>query len=226
MADDDADTEHDLPSSDAVTVHERPGAPPARPSRMPMPGLGRYDLGEILGLGRLDHERARDGERHRGGMEAVVDEALGDIVDGHARGIPQRPQVEASEFVKDYIKPKVETIPGVAGIEIFGKRDRQIRIWLDGEAMRARGLAATDVIAALRREHVERPGGLVEGSRIEFAVKTQGEYATLAELAAMVVAFEDGAPVRLSDVARLEDGAEDERGYARYSGAPAVGRSG
>jgi HAE1 family hydrophobic/amphiphilic exporter-1 len=135
----------------------------------------------------------------------------------------QRPQVEASEFVKDYIKPKVETIPGVAGIEIFGKRDRQIRIWLDGEAMRARGLAATDVIAALRREHVERPGGLVEGSRIEFAVKTEAEYATLAELAAMVVAFEDGAPVRLSDVARLEDGAEDERGYARYSGAPAVG---
>jgi multidrug efflux pump subunit AcrB len=63
----------------------------------------------------------------------------------------QRPQVEASEFVKDYIKPKVETIPGVAGIEIFGKRERQIRIWLDGEAMRARGLAATDVIAALRR---------------------------------------------------------------------------
>jgi HAE1 family hydrophobic/amphiphilic exporter-1 len=62
-----------------------------------------------------------------------------------------------------------------------------------------------------------------EGSRIEFAVKTEAEYATLAELAAMVVAFEDGAPVRLSDVARLEDGAEDERGYARYSGAPAVG---
>jgi HAE1 family hydrophobic/amphiphilic exporter-1 len=135
----------------------------------------------------------------------------------------QRPQVEASEFVKDHIKPKVETIPGVAGIEIFGKRDRQIRIWLDGESMRARGLAATDVISSLRREHVERPGGLVEGSRIEFAVKTEAEYATVKELAAMVVAYEDGAPVRLSDVARLEDGSEDERGFARYSGSPAVG---
>ncbi|MEN8161576.1 MAG: efflux RND transporter permease subunit, partial [Myxococcota bacterium] len=135
----------------------------------------------------------------------------------------QRPEVEASEFVKEHIKPKVETIPGVAGIEIFGKRERQIRIWLDGEAMRARGLSAVDVISALRREHVERPGGLVEGDRIEFAVKTEAEYRSVTELAAMVVAYVDGAPVRLSDVARLEDGAEDRRGYARYSGSPAVG---
>ena len=135
----------------------------------------------------------------------------------------ERPQVDASEFVKDHIKPKVETIPGVAGIEIFGKRERQIRIWLDGEALRARGLAATDVVAALRREHVERPGGLVEGARIEFSVKTDAEYRSVPELAAMVVAYENGAPIRLSDVARLEDGSEDERGYARYSGHPAVG---
>jgi HAE1 family hydrophobic/amphiphilic exporter-1 len=135
----------------------------------------------------------------------------------------QRPQVEASEYVKEHIKPKVETIPGVAGIEIFGKRERQIRIWLDGEAMRARGLTATDVIAALRREHVERPGGLVEGQLIEFAVKTEAEYRSVAELSAMVVAYVDGAPARLTDLARIQDGAEDERGYARYSGEPAVG---
>ncbi len=135
----------------------------------------------------------------------------------------ERPQVDASEYVKDHVKPKVETIPGVAGIEIFGKRERQIRIWLDGEALRARGLAATDVISALRREHVERPGGLVEGDQIEFAVKTDAEYRSVAELAAMIVAYENGAPIRLSDVGRLEDGSEDVRGYARYSGAPAVG---
>jgi len=135
----------------------------------------------------------------------------------------ERPPVEASEYVKDHIKPRVETIPGVAGIQIFGKRDRQIRIWLDGEALRARGLAAADVISAVRREHVERPGGLVEGNLIEFAVKTDAEYRSVAELCGMVVAYADGAPVRLSDVARLEDGSEDIRGYARYSGEPAVG---
>jgi len=135
----------------------------------------------------------------------------------------ERSAVEASEYVKHQIKPKVETVPGVAGIQVFGRMERQIRIWLDGEALRARGLAATDVIAALRREHVERPGGIVKGDRIEFAVKTAAEYATVAELADMVVAYEDGAPVRLSDVARVEDGSEDVRAYARYDGGPAVG---
>jgi HAE1 family hydrophobic/amphiphilic exporter-1 len=134
-----------------------------------------------------------------------------------------RPQVDATEFIKDQIKPKVETVAGVAGIEIFGELRRAIRIWLDGDALRARGLAATDVLAALRREHVERPGGLVEGSVIEFSVKTDAEYRSVAELAQMVIAYENGAPIRLADVARVEDGAEDQRTYARYDGRPAVG---
>ncbi len=134
-----------------------------------------------------------------------------------------RPQVEASEFVKRIIKPKVETVSGVAGIEVFGELDRSIRIWLDGEAMRARGLAATDVIATLRREHVERPGGLVEGGWVEFSVRTEAEYETVEELSDMVVAYENGAPVRLRDVARVEDGSEDQRFYSRFDGQPAVG---
>ena len=54
-------------------------------------------------------------------------------------------------------------------------------------------------------------------------MKTDAEYRSVDELAAMVVAYENGAPIRLSDVARLEDGSEDERGYARYGGEPAVG---
>jgi HAE1 family hydrophobic/amphiphilic exporter-1 len=121
------------------------------------------------------------------------------------------------------VKPRVETVSGVAGIEIFGREERQIRIWVDGEALRARGLAAVDVISAIRREHVERPGGIVEGPSIEFSVKTDAEYRSVAQLATMVIAYVDGAPVRLGDVARVEDGAEDQRSFARYDGHPAVG---
>jgi HAE1 family hydrophobic/amphiphilic exporter-1 len=135
----------------------------------------------------------------------------------------ERSAVEASEYVKDHVKPQVETVPGVAGIEVFGRMDRQIRIWIDGEALRARGLAATDVISALRREHVERPGGIVQSDWIEFAVKTAAEYTTVEQLSDMVIAFESGAPVRLRDVARVEDGSEDVRAYARYDGSAAVG---
>ncbi len=135
----------------------------------------------------------------------------------------ERSTVQATEYVEDHIKPKVETIKGVAGIEVFGARERQIRIWLDGEALRARGLAAMDVIGALRREHIERPGGIVEGELIEFQVKTDAEFRSVEALASMVIAYESGAPVRLSDVARLEDGAEDIREYARFDGKPTVG---
>ncbi len=134
-----------------------------------------------------------------------------------------RSPVAASEYVDDHIKPRVETIPGVAGIEIFGKRERQIRIWLDGESLRARGLAAADVISALRREHIERPGGVVEGAHIELQVKTDAEYRSVDELAGLVVAYEEGAPVHLRDVARLEDGSEDIREYARFDATPTVG---
>ncbi|MCP3983569.1 MAG: efflux RND transporter permease subunit [bacterium] len=134
-----------------------------------------------------------------------------------------RPQSEASEFVKHQVKPLVETITGVAGIEVFGELNREIRIWLDGNALRARGLAATDVITSLRREHIERPGGVVEGGMVEFSVKTDAEYRTVDELADMVLAFENGAPIRLRDVARVEDGVEDQRYYSRYDGGPAVG---
>ncbi len=135
----------------------------------------------------------------------------------------ERTAVEATEFVDEFVKPKVETVSGVAGIEIFGELNRAIRIWIDGEALQARGLAATDVIAALKREHVERPGGLVEGGHVEYTVRTDAEYRTIEELAAMVIAYENGAPIRLGDVARVEDGAEDQRYYSRFDGRPGVG---
>ncbi|HUV11460.1 MAG TPA: efflux RND transporter permease subunit, partial [Acidimicrobiia bacterium] len=131
--------------------------------------------------------------------------------------------VDASEYVRRQVKPVFETIPGVAGIAMFGRKDRMMRIWLDGEALRARGLAAADVLGALRREHVESPGGTVEGQRMEYGVKTDAEFRTLEGLERLVVAQVDGAPVRLGDVARVEDGSQDVRSVHRYNGQTTVG---
>ena len=131
--------------------------------------------------------------------------------------------VQASEYVRREIKPVFESIPGVAGIALFGRRDRTIRIWLDGDALRSRGLSAGDVVAALHREHVEAPGGFVEGSRVEYGVKTEAEFRTLDELAGLVVTRRNDAPVYLRDVARVEDGSEDVRSVHRYDGKTTVG---
>ena len=95
-----------------------------------------------------------------------------------------RPVVETSEAVRRTVSPYLETIPGVAGVAMFGRQDRNIRIWLDGDALRARGLAATDVLAALQREHVEMPGGSVESGRVDYAVKTDAEFRSVEEMRA------------------------------------------
>jgi HAE1 family hydrophobic/amphiphilic exporter-1 len=134
----------------------------------------------------------------------------------------ERPIAEATDFANRQLSPLIETIPGVAGLQMFGARDRNIRIWLDGEALRARGLSSGDVVSALSREHVEVPGGVVESGTMEYSVKTDAEFRTLSELESLVISQDDDAPILLRDVARVEDGAEDVETIAHYNGRPAL----
>jgi HAE1 family hydrophobic/amphiphilic exporter-1 len=136
--------------------------------------------------------------------------------------LSDRSAVANTEYLKYSVKPRLETIDGVGAAPIFGGRERNIRIWLSGEALTARGLASSDVIAALRREHVEVPGGQVESRGLQYSVKTDAQFRTLEELESLVVAWMDDAPVHLSDVARVEDGAEDVKIVARYNGRPSI----
>jgi len=136
--------------------------------------------------------------------------------------ISDRGTVENTEFLKYQIKPRLETIAGVGATQLFGDLERNIRIWLDGDALSARGLAASDVISALRRENVDLPGGAVESMSVQYAVKTDAQFHTLDELRELVVAWVNGAPVHLSDLARVEDGAEDVKILARFRGEPSI----
>jgi hydrophobic/amphiphilic exporter-1 (mainly G- bacteria), HAE1 family len=133
-----------------------------------------------------------------------------------------RPIVEVTEYIKRHIKPVLETIPGVASVQSFGGLERNVRIWLDGDALRSRGLSASDVLRAFRREHVDLPGGMVEGDRIEWSVKTDAEFRSLESLERLVIAEQDGASVLLRDVARVEDGTQDVRSSTTFNGKPAV----
>ena len=128
------------------------------------------------------------------------------------------PATETTEYVEEHVKPALESIPGAAGVQLWGGRERNLRIWIDPGALRARGLAVSDVLGALRREHVDRPGGFIEGHAVEWAVKTDAEFRSVAELENMIVSWDGEAPIRMRDVARIEDGSEDVRDASYMNG--------
>jgi HAE1 family hydrophobic/amphiphilic exporter-1 len=128
------------------------------------------------------------------------------------------PATQTTEYVEKHIKPALESIPGAAGVQLWGGRERNLRIWIDPSALRARGLAVSDVLAAMRREHIDRPGGFIEGHAVEWAVKTDAEFRSVAELQNMIVSWDGDAPIRMRDVARIEDGSEDVRDASYMNG--------
>ncbi|MCS6852940.1 MAG: efflux RND transporter permease subunit [Gemmataceae bacterium] len=135
----------------------------------------------------------------------------------------RQPMAEVSRFVDEHFKQHLESIPGCGGFIYGGLRRRSMRIWLDGDRLHAHQLDAVDVVQALRREHVEKPAGYLQGERRELNVRTLGEARTAAEFAAMPIAGRGAALVRLGDVAVVEDGLEDYRGFARFNRQPNIG---
>lgn len=129
-----------------------------------------------------------------------------------------------TDFADRVVKERIQRVPGVGSARLVGGREREIRIWLDSERLRGFGLTGTDVIQAIRAEHADVPGGILEADRArrEFAVKTRGEVGSAREFADIVVAYRDGAPTTVGDIARVEDGSQDERTYAVLDGVRGV----
>ncbi len=127
-----------------------------------------------------------------------------------------------TRYADDKVKPRVESIEGVGSVKIVGGRDREVRIWLRVDDLRGYNLTAQDVIDVIEKENVEFPGGRIETANRELVVKTKGEIEQVAEFGELVVAYRDLNPIRLKDVAYIEDGMEDFRSLSRLNGQRAV----
>jgi len=135
------------------------------------------------------------------------------------------PVRELTHIADKIVKERLQRVSGVGQVTILGGRKRQVRVWLDAERLRAYNVTADDVVAAIRRENADIPGGNLEtpGALTEFGVKTKGEVASVRAFNDITVAFRAGGlATRLGDVARIEDGVEDERTYASLNGKPGV----
>ncbi len=129
---------------------------------------------------------------------------------------------ELTEYADKQVKPRLEGIAGVGGIRLVGKREREIRVWLRADQLRAHGLSAQDILDILRDENAEPPGGRVETQAREIVVKTKGKIEVVEDFEDLIVANRKGAPIRVRDIAWVEDGMEDLRSVARLNGRPAV----
>ncbi|MGA9031231.1 MAG: efflux RND transporter permease subunit [Sulfuricaulis sp.] len=130
---------------------------------------------------------------------------------------------QLNTYAEEIIKPRLETISGVGDVLIGGQIKRTIRIWLDNERLHAFNLSPLEVRNAFVREHISLPGGFLGGESRELLIKFDAEFETVKAMNKLVVAYRQGSPIYLKDVARIEDGLEDPRKLARYNGSPAVG---
>ena len=134
-----------------------------------------------------------------------------------------RPPIFLADYVRNVIRPQLQMIDGVGAIDLFGFRDRNVRVWYDATRLEALGLTVLDVNRAITREHQEVPAGRIEGVEREMNVRAQGEAIDISSFRDLVITYKDGAPVRLKDVAVVEDGLEDRRRLNRNMGETSIG---
>jgi HAE1 family hydrophobic/amphiphilic exporter-1 len=130
---------------------------------------------------------------------------------------------DLTTLATETISRRLETVDGVGAVTVVGGLAREIHVLLLPARMDALGVSPDMVMAALRRENMDTPAGRVERGNAEQLVRVRGRIADPAAFASVVVTTRSGVPVRLGEVARVEDAQEEERSLAEYSGQRAIG---
>ena len=133
-----------------------------------------------------------------------------------------RPVRELTEIADKQIRRSLETVDGVGGVDISGGRNRQINIYMDLDKLNGYNLSAQEVERAIQTENIETPGGRVVRGPSEMGVRTLGRVEKVEEFGNIIVKNVGGAPIRIRDIGRAEDGMAEKRTFAYYKGKPAV----
>jgi HAE1 family hydrophobic/amphiphilic exporter-1 len=133
-----------------------------------------------------------------------------------------RPLRELTELADKIIKPFLERAPGVGEVEIVGRLERAINIWVDADRLAAYQLPITAVRDALARQNADLPGGNVTGQSREQVLRTMGRIVEPRAFNDLVIATRNGVPIRIRDIGRAEDGTKEQRTLARLDGVPTV----
>lgn len=135
----------------------------------------------------------------------------------------KRNQLELSDYAENVIAQRLQTIPGVSGVQIWGQKRYAMRIWIDPAKLASYRLTALDVKNALDRENVELPSGKISGDATELSVKTVGNLSNEDEFNNLIIKSDGDNIIRLRDVGNAILGPENEETMLRQSGTPMIG---
>ncbi len=131
--------------------------------------------------------------------------------------------LELSDYAENVLQERFQTINEVSGVSIFGQKRYSMRIWTKPDKLTAYGVAFNDIQTALNRENVELPAGKIYGNNTELIIRTLGKLTTEKQFNDLIIKEDQTGIVRLSDVAKVELGPENEEFSWKYNGVPAVG---
>ena len=129
---------------------------------------------------------------------------------------------ELTELADKTVRVQLERTSGVGEVQVVGGLQRAINIWIDADRLAAYQIPITAVRQALSRQNADVPGGNVNTGHEELVLRTLGRYADARAFDDLVIANNNGAPVRLRDVGRVEDGTKEQRSLSRLNGVPTV----
>lgn len=134
-----------------------------------------------------------------------------------------RNQLQLNDYAENVLIEKLQTIPGVSTIQVWGQKRYAMRIWMDPARLAALRLTPLDIKSALDRENVELPGGKIVGNTTELTVRTLGKFSTEEEFNNLIIRSDGNKTIRLRDIGYATLGAENEETMLKGNGTPMIG---
>ncbi|MBK7434916.1 MAG: efflux RND transporter permease subunit [Chitinophagaceae bacterium] len=133
-----------------------------------------------------------------------------------------RNSLQSTEFANNNIVERLQTVPGVSNVTIWGEKKYAMRIWFSPEKLSAYNLTPADVQSALLKENVELPSGKIAGNATELSIRTFGRLNTEDEFNDLIVKNVNGSDIRLRDIGEAVLGPENEESVLKESGIPMI----
>jgi len=130
--------------------------------------------------------------------------------------------IQTRRLIDTQIKYRIERVPGVASLDIWGGLQREIHVNLYPDKIKALGLPMDVILNKIRSENVDVPAGTIERGNYEVLIRTPGVYSSLDEIRETVVAIRDGVPIQVKEIASVEDSWQKIRRIVRVNGKPGI----